>query len=356
MTWRLAILGLALALTAAPSQAQWLDLLTPFIPRTADGEPDLSAPAPRTADGRPDLSGLWSVRNVTGSLLDESLVHEWARTVMAEHEAAFFMDEPRFQCLPMGPSGLSQSMVARKIVQTPTLIAVLYPDLTYRQIFMDGRELESDPLPVWTGYSVGRWEGDTLVVESNGYNDRTWLHARGLPHTERLRVTERYRRVDFGRIQVDATFEDPDTFDGPLQLSLELRYRADDVMLESVCDESSEGRSHWSGDISQAEAQVVEVAPEVLARYVGVYEGIWLGNLIRAEVTLEDGNLYLLRTPPYRINANAESEKLPLVALSDTAFECICGLGFIFSGDEGGMATEVAEVHVSGAWPFVRVE
>lgn len=354
MKWRLATLALLLAIT--PVQAQWLDFRTPDIPRTADGAPDLSAPAPRTADGRPDLSGLWSVRNVTGSLLDPSLVHDWARTVMAEHEAGFFLDDPRFQCLPMGPGALGQSMVTRRIIQSPAVIAVLYDDLTYRQIFTDGRELESDPLPTWTGYSVGRWDGDTLVVESNGYNDRTWLHARGLPHSERLRVTERYRRVNFGLIEVDATYEDPDTFDTPLQVSLEWRLRADDEMLESVCDESSEGRSHWSGDISQAEAQVVEVAPEVLARYVGTYEGIWLGNLITVEVTVENGDLYLLRTPPYRLNANIESEKLPLVALSDTAFECICGLGFVFSGDENGMATEVAEVHVSGAWPFVRVD
>ncbi len=354
MNWQLAILVLLLSVT--PSQAQWLDLRTPLIPRTADGEPDLSAPAPRTADGRPDLSGLWSVRNVTGSLLDETRVHEWARTTMAEHEAGFFLDDPQFQCLPSGPGTLSQTNVVRRIIQSPTVIAILYSNLTYRQIFTDGRELEPDPLPTWTGYSVGRWDGDTLVVESNGYNDRTWLHARGLPHTERLRVTERYRRVDFGRVEVEVSYEDSDTFDTPLEASFELRFRADDEMLESVCDESSEGRSHWSGDISQAEAQVVEVAPETLARYVGAYEGIWLGNLIRAEVTLEDGELYLLRTPPYRLNANIESEKLPLVALSDTAFECICGLGFIFSGDEGGMATEVAEVHVSGAWPFVRVE
>ena len=347
---------LVLLLSVTPAQAQWLDLRTPLIPRTADGEPDLSAPAPRTADGRPDLSGLWSVRNVTGSLLDETRVHEWARTTMAEYEAGFFLDDPQFQCLPSGPGTLSQTNVVRRIIQSRTVIAILYSNLTYRQIFTDGRELEPDPLPTWTGYSVGRWEGDTLVVESNGYNDRTWLHARGLPHTERLRVTERYRRVDFGRVEVQVSYEDPGTFDTSLEASFELRFRADDEMLESVCDESSEGRSHWSGDISQAEAQVVEVAPETLARYVGAYEGIWLGNLIRAEVTLEDGELYLLRTPPYRLNANIESEKLPLVALSDTAFECICGLGFIFSGDEGGMATEVAEVHVSGAWPFVRVE
>ena len=169
---------------------------------------------------------------------------------MDEHEAGFLLQDPRFRCLPSGPgfltlTGTTQGM--RRIVQHPNVIAILNTGLTYRQIFTDGRELESDPLPTWTGYSVGRWEGDTLVVESNGYNDRTWLHARGLPHTESLRITERYRRPDFGHIQVDVTYEDPDSFDEPLTAVVEMAFVADDVLLETVCNEASEGRSHWSG-------------------------------------------------------------------------------------------------------------
>ena len=349
---------LVLLASTTPVAAQWLTLPTPGIPRTAGGEPDLSAPAPRAADGHPDLSGLWVVVDVTGDLLDPARVQEWARTLMTEREAGFFEADPRFQCLPTGPAYLALTGAnngARRIVQTPTVIAILNADLNYRQIFTDGRELEPDPLPTWTGYSVGRWDGDTLVVESNGYNDRTWLHTRGLPHTEGLRMTERYHRSDFGHILVDATYDDPGTFDSPLHAVIRMEFVADDEMLETVCNESSEGRSHWGGDISDAEEKVVDVAPEILARYVGTYEGYWLQRPIKLEVTLEDDALFLLRTPPYTRNANTATEKSRLVALSETAFECSCGLGFIFTAEDGGIATEVSEVHVSGAWAFTRV-
>ena len=211
---------------ATPVLAQWLTLPTPGIPRTADGAPDLSAPAPRTADGLPDLTGLWYPARVTGDLLDPARAHEWAQTLMTEREAGFFLDDPRFACLPSGPgfltlTGTTQGM--RRIVQHANVVAILNTGLTHRLIFTDGRELESDPLPTWTGYSVGRWDGDTLVVQSNGYNDRTWLHARGLAHTEGLRITERYRRPDFGHIVVDVTYEDPDTFDEPLTAVIEMQ-------------------------------------------------------------------------------------------------------------------------------------
>ena len=343
---------------STPVLAQWLTLPTPGIPRTADGAPDLSAPAPRTPDGRPDLSGLWYPARVTGDLLDPASVNEWARTLMDEREAGFFLQDPRFRCLPSGPgfltlTGTTQGM--RRIVQHPNVVAILNTGLTYRQIFTDGRELESDPLPTWTGYSVGRWDGDTLVVESNGYNNQTWLHARGLPHSESLRITERYRRPDFGHIQLDVTYEDPDSFDEPLTAVIEMQFVADDELLETVCNEASEGRSHWGGEISEAEERAVDVAPEILVRYVGTYEGNWQAARTRVEVTLEDGALFLLRTPPYARNAIADSEKSRLIALSETAFECSCGLGFVFTAEDGEMATVVDEVHVSGAWPFRRV-
>ena len=235
---------LVLAAMTAPVLGQWISLPTPGIPRTADGAPDLSAPAPRAADGNPDLSGLWYPVEVTGSLVDPANAPEWARLLMTEREARFLQDAPRFRCLPSGPGSLTLSgrnSGTRRIVQHPNLIAVLNADLTYRQIFTDGRELEPDPHPIWTGYSVGRWEGDTLVVESNGYNDKTWLHARGLPHSDRLRITERYRRPDFGRIRLDVTYEDPETFDAPLHAVVELEFVADDEMLEVVCQRGERG-------------------------------------------------------------------------------------------------------------------
>ncbi len=348
---------LVLLASTTPLAAQWLTEPTPGIPRTADGEPDLSAPAPRTDDGHPDLSGLWVPVGVSGDLRDTSKVHEWARTLIVERERRFFEDSPRFQCLPSGPAYLTASGLSgglRRIVQHPTVIAFLYADLAYRQIFMDGRELEPDPLPIWMGYSVGRWDGDTLVVESNGYNDKTWLHSQGLPHTESLRMTERYDRLDFGHIQLDVTYEDPGAFDSSLHAVVEMEFAADDELLETVCNEASEGLSHWGGDITEAEERVVEVAPEILAKYIGTYQGYWLRNLITVEVTLEDGALFLLRDPLYT-TGSTEAPKSRLLPLSETAFECSCGLGFIFTAEGEGMATEVSEVHVSGGWTFTRV-
>ena len=348
---------LVLLASTTPLAAQWLTLPTPGIPRTADGEPDLTAPVPRTADDHPDLTGLWLPRRVSGGLDDSTNVQEWARTLIAERERRFFQDSPRYQCLPSGPAYLPAGASAgglRRIVQDPTLIAFLYSDLAYRQIFMDGRELEPDPLPTWMGYSVGRWDGDTLVVESNGYNGKTWLDAFGVSHTEALRMTERYHRSDFGHMRLDVTYEDPGTFDSPLEAVIEMEFVADDELLETVCNEASQTFSHLGGDITEAEQKVVEVDPEILARYVGSYEGDWLGRLITVEVTLEDGELVMRRDPPY-ITGNSTDEVLRLIPQSDTAFECSCGLGFVFIAEDGGMVTRVDEIHVSGAWPFERV-
>ena len=345
---------LILLASTTPLAAQWLTLATPDIPRTAEGEPDLFAPAPSSADGHRDLSGLWDPVGISSDLLDPTKIHEWARMLIAERESRFFADNPGFQCLPRGPGYLTLERM-RRIVQSPTMMAILNEDLSYRQIFMDGRELEPDPYPVWMGYSVGRWEGDTLVIESNGFNEKTWVHRRGLPHTENLRITERYRRVDFGHMELEVAYEDPGTFDSPLHATIALELAADNEMLETVCNEASEGRGHWVSEISDAEATIVNVGPEILAKYVGTYEGYWLRNLITVEVTLEDGALFLRRTPTYYAVDLGGAERSPLLAQSETAFDCTCGLSFIFAGEDEGMATEVAEVHVSGVWTFRRV-
>ena len=356
MTRRLATLILLASTT--PLAAQWLTLPTPGIPRTADGTPDLSGPAPRAADGHPDLTGLWGPARLSGELLDPAEIPEQVRMQMAERERSFFDDAPYYRCLPSGPGYITAGPIvsgSRRIVQNPIVIAILHSDLVYRQIFMDGRELEPDPFPTWMGYSIGRWEGDTLVVESNGYNDKTWLHSQGLSHTENLRITERYRRPDFGRLQIEITYEDPGLFDSPVHALAELKFAADDELLENVCNEASEGRSHWGGEITEAEQKAVEIAEEILAKYVGTYDGTWLGRLITLEFTLEDGALFLERTPPYEETGFTAAAKSRLVAQSGTAFECSCGLGFVFTAKGEEMATEVAEVHVSGAWTFKRV-
>ena len=123
-----------------------------------------------------------------------------------------------------------------RIVQTPALIVLLFDDLVHREIFMDGRSLEPDPNPTWMGYSVGRWEGDTLVVESNGYAERSWLDFDGHPHTEDLRITERYTRRDFGHIDVHVTMVDPKAYLKPIRFSMPMGLQADTELLEFFCD------------------------------------------------------------------------------------------------------------------------
>jgi hypothetical protein len=154
---------------------------TPGIPRTADGKPNLSAPPPRTADGHPDLTGLWQTRGAGGNIAERSIgdlkpadVQPWAQALVKQRTENYGKDNPHYKCLPQGPVYATLGGMKR-FLQTPAMIAIFDDDLTYRQIYMDGRALETDPNPSWMGYSVGRWDGDTLVVESNGFNDRTWL-------------------------------------------------------------------------------------------------------------------------------------------------------------------------------------
>ena len=347
----LVLLGLT-----TPLAAQWLTLPTPGVPRTADGEADLTAPTPRTADGQPDLSGLWVPVDFAGDLFDPTRVQAWARTLMNEREGRFWSDNPSFLCLPSGPGYLTRGSTSggtRRIVQSPSMIAFLYSDMIYRQVFMDGRELETAPFPTWMGYSVGRWEGDTLIVESNGYNDKTWLHRRGLAHTEDLRITERYTRSNFGHLRLEITYEDPGTFDEPLRAALEMQFDADNELLESVCNEASKGRSHWGGAITDALDRAVEVAPEILADYVGTYTGYWSGRPFTLEIALEDGALLMERDGVENEQRNG-TERLRLIPRSETTFDCSCGWGYTFTRGDDGTVTGLDEVHVSGAWPFTR--
>src|SRR6187549_1847066 len=218
---------------AAPAGAQWLNHRTAGVPRTADGKVRLTAPAPRTADGKPDFTGVWTPSGGQGALdgletlrVDPDAIKPWAREVIRQRAQDFFKSRPEFQCRPSGPEAESFER-EKRILQTPAMIAILNPNQTYRQIFLDGRTLEPDPTAMWMGYSVGRFEGDTLVVESNGFNDRTWLNNVGLPHTEKLRVTERYRRPTLGRLDVEVTFTDPDAYNKPLTYSSRMRLVTD---------------------------------------------------------------------------------------------------------------------------------
>lgn len=339
--------SIVLLSAAMPVFAQWLSLPTPGIPRTADGSPDLSAPAPRTAEGHPDFSGLWSPGGTSGDLPESDKFQDWMVALIDDRARRFTADNPRNLCLPMGPGYLAENteVGTARIVQSPTMITVLYADLKYRQIFMDGRELEENPLPTWMGYAVGRWDGDTLVVESNGYNDKTWLHRLGAGHTEQLRMTERYTRDSFGTISIETTYDDPGAFKAPLEVKSQYRLIADDEMLEVVCNEASEGTSHYTGDWEDVEADLVEIDPAILAKYVGRYRGIYIDSTITVDVTLEDGTLYLTR----------RGSKGELIPQGEASF-IRGGWAYVFSRDENGNATAISEVHVSGGWTFPRVD
>jgi len=286
------LLALFACISSAPLAGQWLNQPTAGIPRNADGKPNLTAPAPRAGDGHPDLSGFWrsnwtGIFDVTSDLKPGDIA-PWAQAVVKQRGEDLAKDYMPVLCLPAGPAFPTSLMEAR-IIQTPSLVAVLNADLTYRQIFMDGRALESDPNPTWMGYSVGRWENDTLVVESAGFNDRTWLDRTGHPHTEGLRTTERYRRLNFGRMELLLTYEDPAVYAKPFALKIDLSLAADTEMLEFVCNENEKDRAHMIGKASDNQKHAVELSPETLAKYAGAYQ---MGPQMVA-ISLEQGQLKL---------------------------------------------------------------
>jgi len=261
-------------MSAAVLRAQWLNYPTPGIPRTRDGKPNLSAPAPRGADGKPGLSGLWVnepapkelrdrlIPDATNGAGEEPLSQYFinifsdfkpgeepilpaAAAALRERAAVFTQVSPLSHCMPEGMPLVEMAPAPYKIIQTPGMLVMLYErDTTYRQVYMDGRKLPEDPSPTWLGYSVGRWEGDTLVVESAGYNDRGWLDARGHAHTESLRLTERFRRVDFGHMELMLTVDDPKTYSRPFTVRLKQHLMADSDLLESFCAENEKDAGH----------------------------------------------------------------------------------------------------------------
>jgi hypothetical protein len=191
----------------------------------------------------------------------------------------FAKDSPETNCLPSGPRAGLFGMEPVKFVQTPGLLLILYEDAPTRQVFLDGRPLPKDPNPSWMGYSVGHWEGDTLVVETAGYNDRTWLDFAGHPHTEALRLTERFRRVNVGHIQMEMTFDDPKTYAKPWTIDVDVDLMPDTELLENVCNENEKDRHRLVGRLEDEQAREVKVSPSVLAQYVGTYHAGPLGKI-----------------------------------------------------------------------------
>jgi hypothetical protein len=268
-----------IALAAAPTfaQAQWLNHPTPGIPRTPDGKPNLSARTSRAADGRPNLSGLWQTEAAPADMLERLIpgatngageeplsqyfinilsdfapeaapIQPAAAALFLQRAKSFSNESPLSHCLPEGMPLIEMAPAPYKIVQTPGLTVMLYErDTTFRQVYTDGRKLPDDPQPTWLGYSVGKWDGDSLVVDTTGFNDRGWLDARGHTHSEALHLTERFHRSDFGHMEVQLTIDDPKTYTRPFTIQLKQRLQADSDLLESFCAENEKDSHHVDG-------------------------------------------------------------------------------------------------------------
>jgi hypothetical protein len=241
-----AMLVFACALPASAG-AQWLHHPTPGVPRTADGKPNLTAAAPRTPDGRPDLSGLWQrtsdrYYNNIAADVDSKDIQPWAEALTQQRMREFGKDSMETLCLPLGVAATTSPFRESRFVQTPTFIAMLNDDLTHRQIFMDGRQLEKDPNPSWMGYSVGGWQSDTLVVNTVGITTRAWVDGFGHPRSEDMRITERFHRRDFGHMDVAVSIEDAKYYTRPFGYTTTLTLLPDTDVLEYVCAENQKLR------------------------------------------------------------------------------------------------------------------
>jgi hypothetical protein len=277
-------LSLILVLAVANLSAQWGSYPTPGLPRTKDGKPNLTAKAPRTRDGKPDLSGVWhpettnddEFRRIFGRENDRATeVPGMGLTTISKYGITLFPDEPvgmsmltpkgkeafarrgpgpggkpaeelpSTYCLPLSIPLVTNLSEVHKIAQTPNLVIVLHElNNSYRQIYVDGRTLPTDPTPSWMGYSVGRWDGDTLVVQTAGFNDRGWLDIMGHPQSEKMQITERYHRRDFGHMDVEMTFNDPVMYVRPFTLTITEVLQVDTDILEYVCGENEKDRAH----------------------------------------------------------------------------------------------------------------
>ena len=237
-----------LAYASAGVDAQWLKHPTPGIPRFPDGRPNLSAPAPRTADGKPDVSGLWRaavnyISNLPrGARPGEVVMLRWAEALVRERRENFSRDDPSAKCIPGGVprSTLVSAAYPMRIVTAPGRVVILYEAIqSWREVFTDGRDLPKTMNPTWMGYSIGRWEGDDLVVTTAGFNNQGWLDNAGHPNTDRLRVTERFRRKTFGSMDVVITIDDPGAYENPWSVTLPLAFQPDTELLEYICSENN---------------------------------------------------------------------------------------------------------------------
>jgi hypothetical protein len=268
-------LWILLSLIGGPMcvRAQWLHQPAPGTPRTPDGKPNLTAPAPRASDGKPDLSGIWMaesspiadlIRLLPGGVngLGEFIPSKYFLNILADFKpgeepllpaaAAVFRQHslapggsPITRCLPAGVPEGDLGPIPFKLIQTPGVTVMLYEfDNSFRQIFTDGRKQLDGPQPTWLGYSVGKWDGDWLVVDTIGFNDQGWLDAAGHSHSEELRVTERFHRRDFSHLDVEVRLDDPKTFTKPVTVRFNENLMPDTDLIESICAEDEKDVAH----------------------------------------------------------------------------------------------------------------
>ena len=253
---RMAAAAALVVAASVPLASQWLRHPTPGIPRLPDGTPNLFAPVPRVADGRPDLTGVWEVLGdlvmPTDGRIRSKYVYNigvdlpggtapfqpWAREVWTARQTALGVGAPSEKCLPHGiPDAMLTRTLPFQLLQTPGVTIILFEEFNnWRQVFTDARPLPVDPEPAWLGYSVGRWEQDEFVIESTGFNDKSWLDAGGTPHSDALRTTERLRRHDFGHMDLEFSFDDPKTFTRPWSATVKFVLLADTDLLENHCE------------------------------------------------------------------------------------------------------------------------
>ena len=246
------------ALTGTVS-AQWMKYPTAGVPTTREGKPDLTAPTPRTSDGKPDFSGIWDVEhnrpcpplgcpdmevpqefvNIGWSLKGGLPYQRWAAEARKARTAENGKDDPTSHCLPGGVVKSHTTPLLKKFVQIPGLLVILKEhDKTYRQIFTDGRPLPEVEQPSFDGYSTGKWDGDTLVVQTVGFKDGMWLDRSGSPMTDAAKMTERFRRVNYGKLEIEITVDDPKAYTAPWTVKLNHLIVLDTELLDYICLEN----------------------------------------------------------------------------------------------------------------------
>jgi hypothetical protein len=259
------------ATVCASVSAQW-SYPTENVPQ-ANGAPNLEGPAPRTREGRPDLSGIWQnarrndnapnasanavptaadepplarFSDIGANMKDGLPIQPWAQELKSQRMAANSKDNPDAHCLPLGYMQFHLHPQPRKIIQTPDVIVMLYEsNYGVRQIFTDGRPVPDHAIPWWYGYSVGRWDGDTLVVESKHFKDDGWLDVNGSPLTSEATITERFTRVNYGNMRIDVTIDDPKAYTKPFTVRVNHQVMLDTDLIEFICLENEKSTQHF---------------------------------------------------------------------------------------------------------------